>query len=91
MDRAVEGDGLVLRLPGLKTQDGQTVAFFPLPPDDVEIGHPAVDADGSLDGDKWYKVRVPMPGGTADAAKVGGVLAITRRRRDDRMDAAASR
>ncbi len=77
VDRAVEGDGLVLRLPGLKAKEGQTVSFFPLPPDDVEIGHPAVDADASLDGDKWFKVRIPMQGGTTGAAKIGGVVAVS--------------
>ena len=77
VDRALEGDGLVLRLPGLKIKDGQTVEFFPLPPDDMEIGHPVVDADASLDGDKWFKVRVPMQGGTTGAEKIGGVLAVS--------------
>jgi thiol:disulfide interchange protein DsbD len=74
--RAVEGNDLVYRLIGLHPEQRQSVEFFPLPPDDVQVGHPVIGDATDLNGSDRVSVRLPIISGIAAAGKVDGVLVV---------------
>ena len=74
--RAVESNDLVWRLIGLKPGQEQNVAFFPLPPDGVQVGHPVIGASTDLNNSDRISVRLPIVAGIAEADKVDGVLVL---------------
>ena len=74
--RAVESNDLVFRLIGLGAPQGQALEFFPLPPDDVQVGHPVVQDATDLNNSNRYSIHLPIISGLAEAEKVDGVLVV---------------
>jgi thiol:disulfide interchange protein/DsbC/DsbD-like thiol-disulfide interchange protein len=74
--RAVESNDLVWRLIGLSPQQRQALEFFPLPPDDVQVGHPVIGDATDLNGSDRVSIRLPIISGIAAAGKVDGVLVV---------------
>jgi thiol:disulfide interchange protein/DsbC/DsbD-like thiol-disulfide interchange protein len=74
--RAVESNDLVFRLIGLRPEQRQALEFFPLPPDDVQVGHPVVGDATDLNGSDRVSIRLPIIAGIAGAGKVDGVLVV---------------
>lgn len=77
VDRAIESNDLVWHFAGAKSLVGKKLEFFPLPPENVEVGHPKVEEGGDLNGVDRIGVRLPIATNIQDAAKVGGVLAVS--------------
>ncbi len=76
VNRAVESNDLVWHFSGAKSLVGKKLEFFPLPPENVEVGHPIVEEAGDLNGIDRIGVRLPIATNIKDAAKVSGVLAV---------------
>jgi thiol:disulfide interchange protein/DsbC/DsbD-like thiol-disulfide interchange protein len=74
--RAVESNDLVWRLVGLPPAQRHDLEFFPLPPDDVQIGHPVIGDATDLNGSDRVSIRLPIISGIASAGKVDGVLRV---------------
>jgi thiol:disulfide interchange protein/DsbC/DsbD-like thiol-disulfide interchange protein len=74
--RAVESNDLVWRLVGLPPAQRHDLEFFPLPPDDVQIGHPVSGDATDLNGSDRVGIRLPIISGIASAGKVDGVLRV---------------
>jgi thiol:disulfide interchange protein/DsbC/DsbD-like thiol-disulfide interchange protein len=74
--RAVESNDLVWRFVGLPPAQRQDLEFFPLPPDEVQIGHPVIGDATDLNGSDRVSVRLPIISGIAAAGKVDGVLRV---------------
>ena len=74
--RAVESNDLVWRLIGLRPEQRQDVEFFPLPPDDVQVGHPVIGDATDLNGSDRVGIHLKIIAGIAGAGKVDGVLSV---------------
>jgi thiol:disulfide interchange protein/DsbC/DsbD-like thiol-disulfide interchange protein len=74
--RAVESNDLVFRLIGLHPKQPADVGFFPLPPDDVQVGHPVIGDATDLNNSERLSIRLPIIAGITGAGKVDGVLVV---------------
>ncbi len=76
--RRMDGTNLLLNftIPAA-SNDQYGVEFFPLPPEDVEVGHPENLAAKVQDGQLSAGVKLPITANPAGADEVGGVLVVT--------------
>jgi thiol:disulfide interchange protein/DsbC/DsbD-like thiol-disulfide interchange protein len=78
VQRRVEGNNLFLNFQAATPPDSKYgLEFFPLPPEDVEVGHP--ESSGAANDAKGTTAtfKLPLITNPAGASKVGGVLVTT--------------
>lgn len=78
MERHMDGTNLLLNFNVPADPDSKYgVEFFPLPPENVEVGHPATVSADNQGGHVAATVKVPITANPAGADKVAGVLVLT--------------
>ena len=78
VERRLDGENLLLNFAvGTPGEGKYGVEFFPVPPDDVGVGHPVTTAATLANGRINASVKLPIPTNPAGADKVSGVLVIT--------------
>ena len=76
--RKMEGNNLLLSFHVAAPTTGKYNAeFFPLPPDDVEVGHPVTTDANTADGFITASIKLPVTTNPAGADKIAGVLVLT--------------